>query len=55
MIYLRPEELTIIELRFFEELPFSEVGMIIGISENNAKVRTYRVLDKLRNVFKKLA
>ena len=52
--YLEPQELQLIELRFFEERPFSEVGEILEITENNAKVRTYRVIDKLKEIFSKL-
>lgn len=53
--YLNEEEVQILELRFFEERPFAEVGEILGITENNAKVRTYRVIDKLRTIFNKLS
>src|SRR6476661_2927177 len=45
---LDEDEVELIELRFFEARPFKEVGEILGITENNAKVRTYRVLDKLK-------
>ncbi len=53
--YLSGEELMLIELRYFEERPFLEVGEILDITENNAKVKTYRVLDKLRTIFNKIA
>jgi RNA polymerase sigma-70 factor (ECF subfamily) len=52
--YLSEEEFLIIELRFFEERPFVEVAGILGITENNAKVKTYRILDKLRGVYAKI-
>ncbi len=45
---LKEDEVEIIQLRFFEKRSFAEVGEILGITENNAKVRTYRVLDKLK-------
>ncbi len=45
---LTTEEMQLIELRFFEKRPFNEIGEIIGITENNAKVRTYRILEKLK-------
>jgi RNA polymerase sigma-70 factor (ECF subfamily) len=45
---LDPEDVQIIELRFFEDLPFKDVAFIIGITENNAKVRVYRILERLR-------
>lgn len=54
LLYLEMEDLNIIELRYFEERPFSEVGEILGITENNAKVRTYRAVDRLKVIYKKL-
>jgi RNA polymerase sigma-70 factor (ECF subfamily) len=45
---LSTEEMQLIELRFFEKRAFAEAGEILGITENNAKVRTYRILDKLK-------
>lgn len=51
---LGSEEVLLLELRFFENKAFAEMGAILDITENNAKVRTYRVLDKLREIFKKL-
>ena len=48
---LPQDDMQIIELRFFEQRSFKEVGQILGITENNAKTRTYRVLAKIkRNV-----
>ena len=52
---LKEDDVQIIELRFFEKLPFSEVGYIMGITENNAKVRVYRVLERLRKKLQKKA
>jgi RNA polymerase sigma-70 factor (ECF subfamily) len=46
------EEMELIELRYFEKHSFKEVGEILEITENNAKVRTYRVLEKLKKLFK---
>jgi RNA polymerase sigma-70 factor (ECF subfamily) len=54
LLYLDPEELNLIELRFFEEQSFAEMGEILEISEGNAKIKTYRALDKLRNIYTKL-
>ena len=50
---LAEQDLQLIEMRFFEQRPFKEMAEILGITENNAKVRTYRVLDKLKTIFKK--
>lgn len=48
---LKTAEIQVIELRFYEEKSFKEVAQILDISENNAKVRTYRALEKLRKRF----
>lgn len=48
---LTEEELQLIELRFFEKLQFYQIGQILNITENYAKVRTYRILDKLKKRF----
>lgn len=50
---LSANELQIIELRFFEQRPFKEVGDILGISETYAKVRVYRILEKMKKLFLK--
>ena len=50
---LTPEELQIIELRFFQQRPFKEVADILGITETYAKVKVYRTLDKMRKYFLK--
>lgn len=48
-----PEDVQIIELRFFEGRPFQEVGYILGITENNAKVRVYRILERVKKKMEK--
>jgi RNA polymerase sigma-70 factor (ECF subfamily) len=53
--YLNDMDMLLIELRFFEERPFSEVGEIIGITENNAKVKTYRAIDRLKIIYSKIS
>ncbi len=55
LLYLEEEDLAIIELRYFEERPFAEVGEILGITENNSKVKTYRALDKLKTIYNKIS
>jgi RNA polymerase sigma-70 factor (ECF subfamily) len=39
----------LIELRFFEEMSFKEIAAIYNITEANAKMRTYRILERIRN------
>ena len=41
----------LLEMRFFEKRPFAEIGEILEITENNAKVKTYRALDRLRKMY----
>jgi len=38
-------------MRFFEKRSFREIGEIVGLSENNAKVKTFRALLKLKELF----
>lgn len=45
---LEYQEIEIIQLRFHEGLSFKEIGHILNISENYAKVKTYRLLDKIK-------
>lgn len=42
------EDVELIELRFFEKRSFKEIAQILNITESNAKVKTYRLLDKMR-------
>lgn len=41
-------DILLLEMRYFEKMSFRDIGTILGITENNAKVKTYRVLDKLK-------
>jgi RNA polymerase sigma-70 factor (ECF subfamily) len=50
---LKPAEVTLLELRFFEKRPFKEVADILDITENNAKVKIYRLLQKMKKKFVK--
>ncbi len=49
---LEEEELLVVELRFFEDKGFKEIAYILGMKESAVKMRTYRTLDKLRELFK---
>jgi len=49
---LKPKDLELIELRFFEGKSFAEIGFLLNITEGNAKTRTYRVLKRLKKHFK---
>lgn len=45
---LAPEKARLIELRFMDGLSFAEVGQVLGIGEDAAKMRTHRVLQAMR-------
>jgi RNA polymerase sigma-70 factor, ECF subfamily len=47
---LKPAELQLIELRYMESRPFKEVADILGITENHAKVKVYRTLEKMKKL-----
>jgi RNA polymerase sigma-70 factor (ECF subfamily) len=53
--HLKPNQVQLIELRFFEKRSFKEMGEILGLTENNAKVKTFRTLSKLKEVMEKAA
>ncbi|MEX1002147.1 MAG: sigma-70 family RNA polymerase sigma factor [Crocinitomicaceae bacterium] len=48
---LDEEDIQMVELRFFEKRSFREIGEILDITENNAKVRSHRVIKKMRTIF----
>jgi RNA polymerase sigma-70 factor (ECF subfamily) len=50
---LEEDDLQIVEMRFFEKRSFKEIGEILNITENHAKVKLYRILDKLRKILTK--
>jgi RNA polymerase sigma-70 factor (ECF subfamily) len=47
---LSDDEMLLIEMRFFESRSFKEIGEILHITENYAKVKTYRILDKIKKL-----
>lgn len=49
---LKEEQLEIIELRFFQALSFKEIAEIYNITEANAKMRTYRILEGIGKKWK---
>jgi RNA polymerase sigma-70 factor (ECF subfamily) len=48
---LKEKDLQLIELRFFEKRSFKEIGEILDITENNAKVKSFRALEKLKQLY----
>jgi RNA polymerase sigma-70 factor (ECF subfamily) len=49
-----PEDVELIELRFFEKRRLREVANILGISETNCKVRMHRTMKRLKATIEKL-
>jgi RNA polymerase sigma-70 factor (ECF subfamily) len=45
---LKKDQIELIEMRFFESRSFKEIAEILGVTEANAKVKTHRVLAKIR-------
>ncbi len=45
---LNEKELQMVEMRYFEKRPFKEIAEILDITEINAKVRMYRIIEKLK-------
>lgn len=45
---LNEDKARLIELRFMDGLSFAELGQVLGIGEDAAKMRTHRVLASLR-------
>ena len=41
-------------MRFFEKRSFREIGDLLEMTENNAKVKTFRAVNKLKQLFNKL-
>jgi len=50
---LDSSEIEMIELRFFEKRSFREIGEILDITENNAKVKAHRVVKKMKKTYHK--
>lgn len=51
---LSEEDLNLIKLRYFEEYSYKEIAQLENIKENNAKVKTFRALQRLKEHFYKL-
>jgi RNA polymerase sigma-70 factor (ECF subfamily) len=46
---LNATDIELIEMRYFEKRSFKEIGDIKGMTENNAKVKVHRILERVRN------
>ncbi|MFN5910857.1 MAG: RNA polymerase sigma factor, partial [Bacteroidota bacterium] len=48
---MKEKDMQLIEMRFFEKRSFREIGEILEVTENNAKVKAFRALEKLKQLF----
>jgi len=51
---LKDDEISILELKFFENKNFQEIAYIMEQNESRVKMRMYRALDKLKKKFESL-
>jgi len=45
---LEEDDFQLVEMRFFEKRSFKEIGEILEIAEATAKMRVYRILERLK-------
>ncbi len=50
---LDQDDLLLLQLRFYEEKSFKEIAFILEIQEATAKMRVYRLLERLKEQLKK--
>ncbi len=53
MRQMSESDIVALELRYFESKNFAEIAFILDITESNAKMRTYRAIDKLRKLLER--
>ncbi len=51
LVGLQEKDRTIIALRFFENRSFKEIGAVLGVGENGARMRSTRALGRMRAFF----
>ena len=49
---LTPDEITLVELRYFEKRAFKEIADLFETTESTVKQRMYRILEKLKGSLK---
>jgi RNA polymerase sigma-70 factor (ECF subfamily) len=48
---LQADEMSLLQMRFFDKIPFKDLCAILEITETAAKARVYRLLDKLKTIY----
>ena len=51
---LSVEEIELVEMKFFQQQSHREIAVLLNISEENARVRTFRVIKKLKETVNKM-
>jgi len=51
---LPENDLQLIEMRFFEKRRYADIGEVLEITKNNAKVKVYRILERMKKQVKEL-
>lgn len=51
---LDESDVELLELRYFEKRSYREVGELLDISENNAKVKAHRLIQKMKKIHQSL-
>lgn len=50
---LKPEELELINLKYFGNMKYEDIGLLLDKSSGSVKMRTFRIMRKLRALLKK--
>ena len=48
---LSPDKQEILVLSKYKGLPYKEIGEILGYTENNVKIRVFRALSELKQIY----
>ncbi len=51
---LSPDDVEIIEMKYFQQLSHKEIANLLGVSEENARVKTFRIIKKLKELVNKM-
>ncbi len=54
LMELKPRDLNILKMRYYEGMSYREIAEQLNITENNAKVKSFRAVERLKAVFFKL-
>lgn len=48
---MQPEEIQLIQLRYFDDCSYRDIGQVLDITETNARVKTFRAIQTLRELY----